>query len=79
VSDGDESRVYAVESIEAKNYFDFITSYQVSEGFALNFGIKNLLDNEPPLLGSNQSRANTFPATYDLIGRSYYTNVFYFF
>jgi len=34
----------------------------------LNIGIKNLLDEQPNFLGTEQDQANSYPQTYDIIG-----------
>jgi len=38
----------------------------------VTFGVDNLLDTDPPILGDNQEQANTWPATYDVFGRTFY-------
>ena len=38
----------------------------------MNVGVDNLLDTDPPILGDNQEQANTYPATYDVFGRTWY-------
>ena len=35
-------------------------------------GINNLFDKEPPMLGINQEQTNTYPGTYDVIGRDFF-------
>jgi outer membrane receptor protein involved in Fe transport len=61
--------VFAVEKIDAEHYFDLSAAYDVNESVRVIAGVENLFDNEPPLLGGNAADANTFPATYDVIGR----------
>lgn len=74
VKDDDDSVNYFVNKIGATNYFDFNLGYQFSENYRVTFGIENLLDDEPPVLGSNDQQANTWPQTYDVFGRSYFLN-----
>lgn len=55
------------------NYFDLSASWLVSDTATLRAGINNLLDKEPPVT-SNAGPAifgngNTFPGTYDALGR----------
>ncbi len=62
-----------VESIDAYNYFDLSGSYKLSENLTLNAGILNLADQQPPELGDCCSeQANTWPATYGPLGRSFF-------
>ncbi|MEO0817181.1 MAG: TonB-dependent receptor [Pseudomonadota bacterium] len=62
----------AVEEIDAFDYFDLSGSYDVNDNLTLTGGIDNLLDEEPPILGDNQEQANTYPATYDVFGRTFF-------
>ncbi|GMG87276.1 TonB-dependent receptor domain-containing protein [Biformimicrobium ophioploci] len=75
VSDDDEGTDYFIESIDATNYFDATVSYGFMENYKVTFGVDNLLDEEPPILGDNQEQANTYPATYDVFGRTYYLSL----
>jgi outer membrane receptor for ferrienterochelin and colicin len=43
----------------------------VTEQFAVNVGVRNLFDEKPTAIGDVQEQANTFPETYDVIGRRY--------
>ena len=43
----------------------------------MTVGIDNLLDEEPQVIGDNQEQANTYPATYDVFGRTYFLRVGY--
>jgi iron complex outermembrane recepter protein len=62
--------------IKAHNYFDFTSRFNVNEHFDLTFTIQNLLDKKPPLLGGTVGTTtfnggNTYPATYDPLGRRF--------
>ena len=72
VEDDDPGREYTIEEIDAEHYFDLSGSYDFGNGIAANFGIDNLFDNKPPIIGDNQEQANTYPATYDVFGRTYF-------
>ena len=56
--------------LDSQNYLDF--SFSVDVGSAVEFfgGVNNLTDDDPPVVGSAQIRANTWPATYDYNGRT---------
>jgi iron complex outermembrane recepter protein len=51
------------------NYFDISANYDINENLTVYGGINNLLSKDPPIIGSNQSYANSLPATYDSFGR----------
>jgi outer membrane receptor protein involved in Fe transport len=72
VDDDDPSFLNFAEKIDAFNYFDVATTYRFSDNYSVTFGIDNLLDEKPPLLGDNQEQANTYPATYDVFGSTYF-------
>lgn len=62
--------------IPAYHYFDLTTRFEVSENFEFVLAAQNLFDREAPLTGSNvgstgANSGNTFPATYDVIGRRF--------
>ena len=56
--------------LDAQNYLDFSFSYDLGEHVEFFGGINNLGDDDPPVVGSAQVRANTWPATYDYNGRT---------
>jgi outer membrane receptor protein involved in Fe transport len=60
---------FRVEQIDAQHYFDVSTAFDINPSVRIVAGIENLLDEEPPTLGGNAADANTFPASYDVIGR----------
>jgi iron complex outermembrane receptor protein len=74
VKDDDDDVTYFVNRVGAANYFDFNLGYQFSDAYRLTFGIENLLDKNPPVLGDNDQQANTWPQTYDVFGRAYFLN-----
>ena len=62
--------------IPAENYFDFSTRFNVNEHFDLTFTVMNLFDKKPPIVGNtagttSQNSGNTFPSTYDSLGRRF--------
>ncbi|MCA3255954.1 MAG: TonB-dependent receptor, partial [Alphaproteobacteria bacterium] len=67
---------YNFNKIKAYNYFDLTVRWQVAEHFDLAVGAQNILDKDPPLVGAQAgstgaNSGNTFPNTYDPLGRSY--------
>ncbi|GAC33339.1 TonB-dependent receptor domain-containing protein [Paraglaciecola polaris] len=73
--DDDSGTDYAVEKIDGESYFNTSASYYFNDNYRVTAGIDNLFDKEPPILGDNAQQANTYPATYDVFGRTYYINV----
>ena len=62
--------------ISAANYFDWATRFNVNEHFDLTFTVINLFDKKPPVVGNtagttSQNSGNTFPSTYDPLGRRF--------
>ncbi|MEM8695960.1 MAG: TonB-dependent receptor [Pseudomonadota bacterium] len=63
-------------SIDPANYFDLSIRSNVSENFDITLSVFNLLDRDPPIVGnsvgtSSQNAGNTYPSTYDTLGRRY--------
>ena len=67
----------SVPTIDEANYVDLALTYAWSDNLRLNFGIKNMFDEEPTFLGDTQQQANTFPETYDLLGTRYWVSATY--
>ena len=63
----------------SQNYFDLAGTWGVRENVTLRFGVNNLFDKEPPLASSGAGSisncptgpcsGNTYPMTYDSLGR----------
>jgi len=66
--------VQSVNSIGAEHYINTSLTYDFTDSFAMTFGVQNLLDNKPPVIGDNDEQANTYPSTYDVFGRSFFAN-----
>ncbi len=71
----DDSGGVFVTHIDGTDYFDLSSSFNFGDNYNISGGIRNLFDEKPPILGDNQEQANTFPATYDVLGTSYYFNI----
>ncbi len=62
--------------IPSKNYFDFTGRVNIVENVTIILSVSNLLNTKPPLVGSNAgstsfNSGNTFPSTFDALGRRY--------
>ncbi len=67
---------YNFNRIKAYDWFDLTTRFDVTDNFGLTLTVQNLFDKKPPLVGSNigtttYNSGNTFPSTYDALGRRY--------
>ncbi len=61
-------------TIPSFNYFDLSGTWSVSDGVELRAGMSNIFNKAPPLVDNNSAPAsdingNTFPNTYDALGR----------
>lgn len=58
-------------TLEAQNYIDLSGLWQARENLQVRFGVNNVLDDDPPLSASvgTTGNGNTFPQTYDALGR----------
>lgn len=72
--DKDPSAGATVTRLDPANYFDLSVSYDITENVLLTVGSTNLFDKQPQFLGDAQEQANTFPSTYDAIGRRIFIN-----
>ena len=72
VNDDDIDTIYSVDKIDGFDYFDASGTYYINDNYRITAGIRNLFDETPPIIGDNDEQANTYPATYDVFGRTYY-------
>ncbi len=73
-NDDDDATTYAVEHLDSADYFDLTAGYDINENFSLAAGVKNVFNKGfQPLAslqqGGNGQQSNTYPATYDVLGR----------
>jgi outer membrane receptor protein involved in Fe transport len=74
-------RSFDFNRIDAYNYFDLNAQFDIERRFQLTLGVQNLFDKQPPIIGSpgtgstTANSGNTFPSTYDTLGRSYSASV----
>ncbi|WP_444611418.1 TonB-dependent receptor domain-containing protein [Blastomonas fulva] len=55
-----------------EHYFDLSFTAEVMDRVELFGGVNNVFSNAPPVVGSAQVRANTYPATYDSLGAEFF-------
>ncbi|MGW8134859.1 TonB-dependent receptor domain-containing protein [Sphingomonas zeae] len=75
VRDDDNTSTFFVERIPAYDVFDLSFSFDVNNNMNWSFGINNLFDKQPKVLGLNQEQANTYPGVYDVLGRDFFVAV----
>jgi outer membrane receptor protein involved in Fe transport len=66
----------AFRTIGAYSYVDLYASYNYGDNLKFTFGIDNLFDKAPPVVGNEAgstqyNSGNTFPSNYDVMGRMY--------
>jgi len=57
--------------LDAANYFDLAGNWSITEKFSVLVGVNNVLDSDPPVTSAvgTTGNGNTFPQTYDALGR----------
>ena len=73
-------RVVNFNHIKAYNKFDFATRFGLTKNVDLTIAVQNLFDKTPPITGYNLgstrfNSGNTYPASYDALGRKYAVGV----
>jgi outer membrane receptor protein involved in Fe transport len=67
------------ETIKAYSYFDLSVTWRVRGNLNLRAGVANILDKDPPVLGANlfpvSANGNTYPGTYDSLGRTIFVGL----
>ena len=62
--------------IGSRHYFDLTTRFSVTDKFTFTLTVQNLLDKQPPVVGNSVgsttfNSGNTYPSTYDALGRRF--------
>nr|WP_089220725.1 TonB-dependent receptor [Sphingomonas laterariae] len=78
IDDGgsDESVLEDYRRIKAYDYFDLATRFTLTDNFDVTLTITNLFDKKPPVVGNTigsttYNSGNTYPSTYDALGRRF--------
>jgi outer membrane receptor protein involved in Fe transport len=66
--------------IPAYDYFDLTTRFSITDHYDLTLSAFNIFDKQPPIVGNgagttSAGSGNTFPSTYDALGRRYSATV----
>ena len=68
-------------TLPSRDYFDIAAAWQINKTFSLRGGINNIFDQDPPIVSSVAAgpsvfgNGNTFPQTYDALGRLIFLNL----
>lgn len=62
--------------IKAYSWFDLTTRFDVTKNFDITMSVFNLFDKKPPIVGgtvgaTSQNGGNTYPSSYDALGRRF--------
>ena len=63
-----------VDNIGTTHYFDGSVSKDFGENLSVTVGVNNIFGENPPVIGDNDEQANTFPATFDVFGRTFFSS-----
>ena len=57
--------------LPAQDYFDLAANWAITEKASVTLGINNVLDDNPPISATvgTTGNGNTYPQTYDALGR----------
>jgi iron complex outermembrane receptor protein len=57
------------------NYFDLSGSYDITNNMSVSGGVNNLFNLTPPISVNSAGFGNTWPSTYDSLGRMFFLNI----
>ena len=67
------------DKIPAYNYFDVLFSLPIKDTAVFRIGVNNVFDKDPPIISQSSlggfGNGNTFPGTYDQLGRYVFVNL----
>lgn len=64
-----QTPLFTLTRAASRNYLDLSASYRLGDAAVVRAGVDNILKTDPPLLGNQQTQANTDPSRYDVFGR----------
>jgi outer membrane receptor protein involved in Fe transport len=64
----------------SQNYLDLVGSIKIKDNYTLRFGVNNVLDSDPPIVGADECptgpcNGNVYSQVYDSLGRYWFVNV----
>lgn len=73
-NDGVAAEDLIVPRIQAAHYFDLTFGYEVNENAELSVGMRNIFDRKPTRVGDSAEQANSYPSSYDVLGRDFFVS-----
>ncbi|UAK26705.1 TonB-dependent receptor [Sphingomonas nostoxanthinifaciens] len=70
----DSSTVFFVNRLKSYDKFDVTVTADLTDHFQVSAGVNNVANKTPQLLGGNQQQSNTYPGTYDVLGRDFFVS-----
>ncbi len=65
-----------IEGVDAYNQVDLTLYWTVTDNVSLIFGVENIADTDFVIIGDGSAeQSNTYPATYDTLGRTYFGRI----
>ncbi len=66
----------AFRTMDSVDYVDLVASYHYGDNLKFTLGVDNVFEEDPPVVGGEAgdttfNNGNTFPSTYDVLGRIY--------
>lgn len=74
VRDDNDDTAFIVERIKPVDYIDLALAVDVSDQVSFTAGVNNVFNRKPPVLGANADQSNTYPGTYDVLGRDFFVS-----
>lgn len=66
----------SIEGVDAYDQFDLTLFWDAADNVTFTFGVENLLDEGWQIVGDDSAeQSNTYPATYDTLGRTFFGRV----
>ena len=70
--------VQRTPQLGSRSYFDLSLAWRIDHHLTMRVGANNLFDTDPPLFafgGGGAGNGNTYPSTYDTLGRFVFVNL----
>jgi outer membrane receptor protein involved in Fe transport len=65
---------YFISELDSYDLFDLTFGFNVTDNFSMNVGVNNIFDKQPFIIGVGAEQSNTFPGTYDVLGRDFFVS-----